>query len=229
MKLLKTTSLCALSLLLNTYSSTSFAGTSYKVDNHELPYRYEVVNQLKYRDMPSYPERDGSNVSWWLCGHAAFASAMNILRNKVADHANQLEWFHTELKRTSSSYRDLVNNPHRLASGDDIARIINSRKDGFSVFKKYTSSRSVAESSLKEAITNNKTQQIIVLTKSHGFGHFVVVHEIYHDKSRSDLGYVKFVDPKGGVASASMSYKDFFNGMRDAGTQNNYSFWVMRK
>ncbi|GMM84357.1 hypothetical protein [Pseudoalteromonas sp. MTN2-4] len=227
MKLLKTTSLCALGLLLNTYSTSSFAGTSYKVDNHELPYSYEVVNQLKYRDMPSYPGKDG-NVNWWLCGHAAFATAMNVLRNKYADHANQLEWFHTELSK-NFNYDNTVNNPRREASGDQLQSIVNARTDGFNVSKITTTTRSSIERSLKNSLTSSTTQQLIALTKFNGYGHFVVVHEIYYDQNRSDKGYVKYADPYGGYASRTMSYTKFFDGMRDAGTVGRYSYWSMTK
>lgn len=211
--------------ILVTAAFNSVAGTTYKVDTHELPYSSEVVDQYQYVNMPSYQSQP-AGTRWWMCGHAAFATAMNVLRNKPADDANQLEWFHTQLL-SYDSYK--YNNPSMLASGDHLAEVVSNRNDGFSVRKETNYNRETIKSRLHNALTSSNTQQIIALTQHNSIGHFVVVHEIYYDPNRSDGGQVKYADPLNGRASRSMGYTQFLNGMRDAGTSGLYSFWVMSK
>lgn len=200
------------------------AGTLYRVSNAELPRSAEVVNQNQYKHIPQYPE-SGTNSRWWLCGHAAFATAMNVLRSSNADDAKQLEYFHVKLLNYSR-YADKVNNPHREAWGDDLERIVDARSD-FSATKHTTTSRDTAKQKLKDAITSSTKQQIVVLTRQHGWGHFVVLHELYSDPGGSGGGYVKYADPLGGYASRQMGYTEFLNGMRDEGTSGRYSFWTI--
>jgi hypothetical protein len=214
-------------LLLGVVSTQSIAGTLYKVSKNELPYANEVVNQKKFKEMPSYPE-PGSSPSWWLCGHAAFATAINVLRTTPANHASQLEWFHTQLLNQGTWYRDKVKNPHRMAYGDDIAAIMN-KNSTFSAKKETTTERGIIKDKLIKALTSPKKQQVVALTKLHGWGHFVVVHEIYSDPSGAGGGYVKFADPYGGIASSRVGYTEFLNGMDSAGTKGRHSFWIVAK
>ena len=218
--------LCSSALLL---SSQAYAGTKYQVSHSELPRASEVVDQTRYKEMLSY-KSEGASGSWWLCGHAAFATAMNILRTQNANAPNQLEYFHVKLKNRNSSYASPKTSPYRQASGDDLKAIVDTRGD-FKVKKITNLSRDKAKKDLIAELLDNNEQQVVVLTKRHGFGHFVVLHEIYSDTTTPDSGggYVRFADPYKAVASAKMGYTDFLNGMRDAGTSGQYSFWVIEK
>lgn len=200
----------------------------YKVSYSELPRYSEVVDQREYVNLNSYQaERASTSDKWWMCGAAAFSTAINVLRSTTSKDVEQLEYFHTELSKYPR-YASKTKNPHREAYGDDLADIINNRDD-YTAGKITTTSRSRAKSNLHEQLSSSKKQQLIVLTQStNGWGHFVVLHEIYYDQKAKGGGYVKFADPLGGYSSKTMTYTKFLDGMRDAGTSGRYSFWVMR-
>ena len=215
------------------FSASTLAGTQYRVDYHELPARNEVVDQNYYTHMQSYT----GNTPWWMCAHAAFATAFNVLRTTPANHADQLEWFHLELMKYPRY--STATNVHREAWGDDIHSIIKKRSD-FDSKKVTSTSRTFIKNALHNALVSNTDQQIVALTQhrdgnGNAWGHFVVVHEVYYDPTGPGGGYVKYADPIGGISSKKVGYTDFLNGMRDAGGDGNedspkrYSFWKITK
>jgi len=214
-----------LTSLLTTFCINA-KGVSYKADLNEIPYASEVVNQLNYKSMASYPE-PGTSSNWYLCGHAAFSTAINVLRSTPADDANQMDWFHNQLL-SYPSYANKITNSHRESSGDHLSAIINKRDD-FTAEKRSSTSRSVIIDSMQTELTNSKKQQLIALTKSNNWGHFVVVHEIYNDPNSSQLGYVRYADPYGGYASKEMGLKSFIDGMKSAGSTTRHSYWIVRE
>ncbi|NQZ11262.1 MAG: hypothetical protein HRT35_29265 [Algicola sp.] len=210
---------------LSLLSTSIFAGTLHQVSNAELPRAVEVVDQNQYPSMPSYSAAGTTN-QWYLCGHGAFASAFNILRGTAADDAAQLEWFHQKLLQ-KPLYTESDNLTHYEASGDELAAIVNTRND-FTAAKTSQIDRDKIKQKLHDALDSSATQQVIALTKKQGWGHFVVVHEIYYNPGGVNGGHVKFADPWGGVSSNTMGYTNFLNGMRDEGTPGRYSFWTIK-
>jgi len=211
-------------ILVAALAQSVSAATLYKVSTPELPRQVEVVNQQKYKDIPSYPEA-GTSSKWWMCGHAAFSTAINVLRSSNADHVAQLDYFHKKLLAIPR-YADKANNSHRESWGDDLQKVVNSRSD-FSARKVTTRNRDDAKNKLQNELTNSAKQQLVVLTQNHGWGHFVVLHEIAKDLTVSGGGVAKFADPYTGSASSQMTYTALLDGMRDAGTKDRYSFWVI--
>jgi len=221
-----TLSALALTFALST-PAIAIESQLYKASYYELPRSVEVVNQLEYKYINSYNnEKARTHSQWWMCGAAAFATALNVLNTEASNDVEQLEWFHTKLLKYPR-YKSYLDNPHREAYGDDLEKVINSI-DGNSAEKKTTKIRDTIKEYLHTSLVSSDTQQIVALTKKSGWGHFVVVHEIKYDPSGANGGYVKFADPYGGYSSVTMGYTQFLNGMRDAGTQGRYSFWLIK-
>jgi len=207
-------------LTISLTSIVSLADTTYQVDYQEMPRYTEVVNQLEYVNMPSY---DGVN-KWWLCGHAAFSTAINVLRTTDAKDVDQLEWFHKQL----TGYEEYKNDIHKQAKGDFLAQIMNNRDDYIAI-KESQMDRSKIKTKLQNELKNDKRQQLVVLTQYKGWGHFVVLYKIHTKENDEQGGIVQYADPYGGHSSKTMGYKDFLNGMKNAGTKDRYSFWIIRE
>lgn len=211
--------LVSMLLCLSNLNATSYLEKKvYSVSSNEIPHYKEIVNQNLVKKIPSY--RGG----WYFCAQASWATAFNILRGtRNANKVNQLNYFHQKLLRYSQ-YRN--NNPHMEGNGDLLTKITNSRKD-FKSIKKTTTNRTSIKKELNKALVSSKIQIPIVLSQivinGKKYGHFYVVYKVDRIKER-----VYYADPYRGRIG-SMSYTNFLNSMRDAGTKGRYSFWIIRK
>lgn len=192
----------------------------YTASQNEIPYASEIVNQNSVKGVSSYTK------SWYFCGQAAWATVFNVLRSdQSANHVAQLEWFHNQLM-TYPSYK---NDANKQANGDYLLSITNQRDD-FVVSKKTTMSRDTAKVFLHEALISTSKQLPVVLSsKTIGgnvYSHFYVVYKIDYQPTQPGGGIVFYADPYTGKPG-SMSYTQFLDGMKSAGTLGRYSIWVI--
>lgn len=202
----------------------------YEAPYSEQPTEYQVVNQRLVKDTWSYKNSKASG--WYFCGHAAFASAFNILRddNPGKDKmVSQLEWFHTKLKQYQPGY---TNSRHKQASGDYLLKVVNKEKSNeFWSSKRTTTTRDNIKKSLHKSIrTSNQFPVVLSQAKvgSKWYGHFYVVYKVDYQPGISGGGTVYFADPLYGRLG-TMGYTTFLNKMRDGGTKGRYSLWIVGK
>ncbi|MGK3968352.1 hypothetical protein WMF38_29745 [Sorangium sp. So ce118] len=199
----------------------------YQVPVSIWPASSEIVYEFLSSEIPSYTGPE----SWWFCGHAAVATAINHLRNSngppKSGQIAQLEWFHQEL--VALPQPGYSRDPHRQASIDALKDIMVSEKGvEFETRKVATWSRETAKAEMASALTAGNYVVALGLTGG-GIGHFYTVYKIDYDATDGvHGGHVYYSDVLTDDFD-SMGFKEFLDGMRDAGTVGQYSFLKIRK
>lgn len=201
---------------------------TYQVPAAIAPKESQIVSQWLANKIPSYPKNLAPN-SWWFCGHASVATALNHLRQKsptTAQQITQLEWLHSKLLIYQG--KSYATDPHRQASIDALKSLLVAEKsDEFVTTKVATWSRESAKDQIAQALKDGSYVVALGLTNG-GVGHFQVVHKIEMKANALEGGTAYFSDVLID-RSASLGFKTFLNRLSDAGTVGQYSFLKIRK
>jgi hypothetical protein len=216
-----------------------------------LPFRAHALNAGNYGLAKAPTARCGVNQqlatiirteerqsgSWWFCGHAAIATAMNIHRNGMDQSGRytltdtmkteQLRWFHHQFTANYATYSSDFN---RQANIDWINKIVQTLKaDEFSIYKFYKSS-AYRPTFRDMLLTELQAGAIIVCLASikvsgSVFGHFTTPWRINYQPATGG-GTIYYFDPYLNTFT-SKSFASYLDSM--VNFYGHYSALILKK